>query len=68
MSGNIVPRLNAAEAKRRIPDLGPGMITKVYAALEALSMGVSKVMISSGHRENPFTSAIQEHVGTVVEA
>jgi len=68
LSGTVVPRLNAAEAKRRVPDLGPGMITKVYAALEALSMGVSKVMISSGHRENPFTSAIEGQAGTVLEA
>jgi len=68
LAGGIVPRLSAAEAKRGIPNLGPGMITKVYAALEALSMGVGKVVISSGHRENPFTSAIQEQAGTVVEA
>jgi acetylglutamate/LysW-gamma-L-alpha-aminoadipate kinase len=68
LAGGIVPQLSAAEAKRGIPKLGPGMITKVYAALEALSMGVSKVVISSGHRENPFTAAIQEHAGTVVEA
>lgn len=68
LADSIVPRLSAADAKREIQNLGPGMITKVYAALEALSMGVSRVMISSGHRENPFTSAIQEQAGTVVEA
>jgi acetylglutamate/LysW-gamma-L-alpha-aminoadipate kinase len=67
LEGSVVSRLSAAEAKRRISDLGPGMITKVYAALEALSMGVTKVMISPGHGENPFTSAIQEQAGTVVE-
>jgi acetylglutamate/LysW-gamma-L-alpha-aminoadipate kinase len=68
LDGSVIPRLSAAEAKRRISDLGPGMITKLYAALEALSMGVSKVTISSGHSENPFTSAIQEQAGTVIEA
>src|SRR5208283_2259408 len=68
LDGSIVPRLSAAEAKRRISDLGPGMITKLYAALEALSMGVRRVTISSGHSENPFTSAIQEQAGTVIEA
>jgi len=68
LDGGVVSRLSAAEAKRRIPDLGPGMITKLYAALEALSMGVRKVTISSGHSENPFTSAIQEQAGTVIEA
>jgi acetylglutamate kinase len=44
------------------------MITKVYAALEALSMGVNKVMISSGRRDNPFTSAMQQENGTVIAA
>jgi len=68
LEGRVVPRLSATEAKRRISELGPGMITKVYAALEGLSMGVSRVMISSGHSENPFTSAIQEQSGTVIEA
>jgi acetylglutamate kinase len=44
------------------------MITKVYAALEAISMGVKKVMISSGHHTKPFTSAIQEKNGTLIVA
>jgi [amino group carrier protein]-L-2-aminoadipate 6-kinase len=67
LEGSVVPRLSAAEAKRKIPTLGPGMITKVYAALEALSMGVGRVTISSGHSENPFTTAIQGEAGTVIE-
>jgi len=44
------------------------MITKVYAALEGLSMGVGKVMIASGRRQNPITSAIHEQNGTLVIA
>jgi acetylglutamate/LysW-gamma-L-alpha-aminoadipate kinase len=67
LGSTIAPHLSAAEAKQRIQEIGPGMITKVYAALEALSMGVSKVIISSGRRESPFTSAIEGHAGTVVE-
>jgi acetylglutamate/LysW-gamma-L-alpha-aminoadipate kinase len=67
IAGSLVPRLSADEAKRRISDLGPGMITKVFAALEALSMGVGRVVISSGQHANPFTSAIQEQAGTVVQ-
>jgi acetylglutamate/LysW-gamma-L-alpha-aminoadipate kinase len=68
VNGTLVRRLAADEAKRSLSNLGPGMITKVYAALEALSMGVTKVMISSGRRENPFTSAFQEQNGTMVIA
>ena len=68
IDGEVIRRLAAGEARRSLSNLGPGMITKVYAALEALSLGVSKVMISSGRRENPFTSAIQEQNGTLVVA
>ena len=68
VDGTVIRRLAADEAKRNLSNLGPGMITKVYAALEALSMGVGKVMISSGRHENPFTSAFQEQNGTVVIA
>jgi acetylglutamate/LysW-gamma-L-alpha-aminoadipate kinase len=66
IGGAIVPRLNPDEAKRNLSKLGPGMITKVYAALEAISMGVGKVMISPGHNKNPYTSAIEEQYGTLV--
>ncbi len=66
VDGAVVPRLTAGEAKRSLPKLGPGMITKVYAAIEAISMGVPRVMISPGDNANPFTSAIQQQKGTLV--
>ena len=62
----IVRRMTANEAKNSISNLGPGMITKVYAALEALSMGVEKVTIAPGSHENPFTSAIKNESGTAI--
>ncbi len=68
LEGAIVPHLSAGEAKRSLTSLGPGMITKLYASLEALSMGVGKVMISSGRREHPITSAVKEQNGTLVTA
>ena len=68
IDGAIIHRLSAGEAKRSLSTLGPGMITKVYAALEGLSMGVGKVMIASGRRHNPITSAIHEQNGTLVIA
>jgi acetylglutamate/LysW-gamma-L-alpha-aminoadipate kinase len=66
LEGAIVPQLDADEAMRNLNKLGAGMITKVYAAVEAISMGVGRVMISPGNHENPFTSAIQEQNGTLV--
>ncbi len=66
LNGELLHRISAGEIKRAIPNLGAGMITKVYAALEALSMGVGKVVIASGYVGNPFTSAMQEQSGTVI--
>ncbi len=66
-NGKPVAHLRSAEAKRSLENLGPGMITKVHAALDALSHGVGKAIIAPGSSENPFTSAIQEQTGTAIE-
>jgi acetylglutamate/LysW-gamma-L-alpha-aminoadipate kinase len=68
LEGTRIRRWTADEAKRNMSNIGPGMITKVYAALEALSMGVSKVAIASGNGKNPFSNAIREENGTVIAA
>jgi acetylglutamate/LysW-gamma-L-alpha-aminoadipate kinase len=68
IDGTVIRHLSAGEAKGSLSKIGPGMITKVYAALEAISMGVNKVMISSARRDNPFTSAMQQENGTLIVA
>ena len=67
LNGKHVSHLSSAEAKRSLQILGPGMITKVHAALDALSKGVCKVIIAPGTSGTPFTSAIEEQTGTVIE-
>jgi len=64
--GTLVRRFTTVEAKRILPELGPGMITKVYAALEALSMGVNKVVIAPSNTTKPFTSALNGDTGTEI--
>ena len=66
LNGKHVKCFNAGEAKRSLQDLGPGMITKVFAALEALSMGIGKVIIAPGTISTPYSSAFQELTGTVI--
>ena len=66
LNDTIRRKMTANEAKNSISSLGPGMITKVYAALEAISMGVSKVTIAPGAHESPFTSAMKNESGTVI--
>src|SRR3972149_4288670 len=66
LNGGLVRRLTPDEAKQNIANLGPGMITKAYAALEALSMGVAKVVVAPGRVPAPFSSAMNEETGTVI--
>lgn len=67
VKGKPVPRLNLDEAKKVLKDIGPGMITKIYASTEALAMGVKKVHICSGRGESPLVKALEGIAGTVIE-
>lgn len=67
VKGKPVYRLNLDEAKRILRDIGPGMITKIYASTEALTMGVKRVCICSGRDEYPLTKALEGAVGTIIE-
>jgi acetylglutamate kinase len=42
------------------------MITKLYAAIEALEGGVGEAVISSGFVEDAIESALKHKVGTVI--
>ena len=66
LDGKLVSRLTASEAKELLSKIGPGMITKIYATVEALSMGVGEVIITSGLIEKPLSSAIEHKCGTVI--
>jgi len=68
IDGAVVPQLSAQEARTLLPKIGPGMITKVYAALEALDRGVGEVIIGSGLVETPISSAIAHKSGTVIRS
>ena len=62
----LIPKLSIFEAKAILHQIGPGMITKVYAALEALNMGVKEVIITSGLLSTPISSALEHKHGTVI--
>ena len=65
LDDRLVSKLSISEVETALPKIGGGMITKVYAAKEALNQGVGEVVISSGVRENPISSALK-HVGVTV--
>jgi acetylglutamate/LysW-gamma-L-alpha-aminoadipate kinase len=65
LEGKLVPKLSSTEAKGLLPKIGPGMITKVHAATEALEAGAREVVIASGMGPTPISSAMN-HQGTVI--
>jgi acetylglutamate/LysW-gamma-L-alpha-aminoadipate kinase len=67
VKGKPIPRLKLDEAKKILKDIGPGMITKIYASTEALTMGVKKVCICSGRGESPLIKALEGIAGTTIE-
>jgi len=66
LEGKLLTKTNTSELKELLPKIGHGMITKAYAAIEALSLGVSEVIISSGLEEKPLSSPLAYKCGTVI--
>ncbi len=59
-------KMSVEEAKKNLEVIGHGMKKKVYAAVEALQMGVKEVVITSGLKEEPMTQALNHEVGTLI--
>jgi acetylglutamate/LysW-gamma-L-alpha-aminoadipate kinase len=66
LAGEVVPKLVVSEVEGVLPKIGGGMITKVYAAMEAIEQGVGEVVISSGVRKAPISSSLNHEGGTVI--
>ncbi|MCW4008361.1 MAG: [LysW]-aminoadipate/[LysW]-glutamate kinase [Candidatus Bathyarchaeota archaeon] len=66
LKGKLVSKITAAEAEEALSSIGKGMSTKVHAALEALKQGVKEVLITSGAKSQPISSALKHEAGTVM--
>lgn len=66
LKGERIPKIVASEVKEILKSIGAGMSTKVHAAQEALSQGVSEVLITSGAGKSPISSALKHETGTVI--
>ena len=66
VSDKLVSKITAAEAGEALSSIGRGMSTKVHAALEALSQGVNEVLVTSGDKKQPISSALKYESGTVI--
>ena len=66
LDGKLVSELSTKDAEAKLKKIGGGMITKVYAAQEALKNGVTEAVICSGVRKTPISSALKHECGTVI--
>ncbi|MEM3589602.1 MAG: [LysW]-aminoadipate/[LysW]-glutamate kinase [Candidatus Bathyarchaeia archaeon] len=66
LDGEVAPKLTKGEAEAILGKVGPGMITKVHAAIQAIEKGVGKVVIGSGQEPEPIRSAVELGMGTVI--
>jgi len=66
LKGKLVSKLTASEAEDSLSSIGKGMSTKVHAALEALNQGVKEVLVTSGVKQQPISSALKHESGTVM--
>ena len=67
IDGKVVRNLSLIEAKESLEKIGHGMITKVYAAMEAIDLGAKSVIISSGLIEHPIILPVKHETGTVIK-
>jgi acetylglutamate/LysW-gamma-L-alpha-aminoadipate kinase len=61
-----VPSLSVGQAEDAMRQIGPGMITKVYAAVEAVKNGVGEAIIASGFSASPVSGALEHRECTVI--
>jgi [amino group carrier protein]-L-2-aminoadipate 6-kinase len=66
IEGKPVERWTTEEAKKNLPSIGPGMNTKVQAAIEALSQGVGRAIIGPSTGDSPYSKAISGETGTMI--
>ena len=66
LNGKLVKQLSVEDVESKLKKIGGGMITKVFAAQEALKNGVGEVIICSGIRSNPISHALKHEGGTVI--
>lgn len=66
VEGEVVQELKKTDTESLLPKIGTGMKMKVYAAIEALNMGVKEVIISSALVPRPISSTLNRELGTVI--
>jgi [amino group carrier protein]-L-2-aminoadipate 6-kinase len=68
IEGKPIEHWTVEEAKKNLHLIGPGMNTKVQAAIEAVSQGVGKAIIGPSSGDSPYSKAITGERGTLITA
>ena len=66
IDGSHIGELHVSEAREIMDRVGAGMITKVYAAVEAVERGVDEAVIASGFGEAAVSEALDHGRGTAI--
>lgn len=66
LNGKLVPKIGVSKIREALSKIGHGMITKAYAAIEALESGVNEVIIASGLENQALSSALEHKCCTVI--
>jgi acetylglutamate/LysW-gamma-L-alpha-aminoadipate kinase len=64
--GEVIRKIDAIEVESLLKDIGPGMSTKIHAAVEGIRGGVKRAVITSGFSDKPITDALSGEKGTVI--
>jgi acetylglutamate/LysW-gamma-L-alpha-aminoadipate kinase len=64
--GKVIKKIAALDVESLLKEMGPGMSTKIHAAVEGVRGGVKKAIITSGFTGSPLSSALEGSCGTVV--
>jgi acetylglutamate/LysW-gamma-L-alpha-aminoadipate kinase len=62
----VIGKISALDVESLLKEIGPGMSTKIHAAVEGIRGGVGKAIITSGFTERPLTNALEGRCGTVI--
>ena len=66
LNNTLISNLTLRQAEESLEKIGSGMITKVYAATEAVKNGVKEASIASGLIESPLSDALGHMECTVI--
>lgn len=66
LNDELVEKLTVSTARELIKDVGPGMKTKLQAAIDAVENGIEPVIISSGDLKHPIKWALEHRNCTVI--